>query len=142
MHDDLMYFFLITRRARNFMQIKKFFYLYTYRKTTYNPLIFYFVTQRRKIRKNLNCFANVNYIEYVFDYTENTYYDKEIAYFVLDRYLISNECKKNKYIKEYAFKVCNLFLECKYITDLNKIIIRQFLKDSKKYFNAEEWKFF
>ena len=72
----------------------------------------------------------------------NTYYDKEIAYFVLDRYLISNECKKNKYIKEYAFKVCNLFLECKYITDINKIIIRQFLKDSKKYFNAEEWKFF
>ena len=124
-HDDFLLFFLLTRNAHNFKQIKRIFYIVVHWKNKNNTLISFRMKEKLKNRENLSCLAYLNYIELMLIKTNNTIKDKKIASFELEEWFLNNKCRNNTFIRKKGIDVCNLFLGNEYIENdiKNKINI-------------------
>lgn len=128
-HDDLLMLFLLTRKARNLRQIKRIFYIRVNR--PHNTKIQFQTIEKYKNRKNLNCLAYINYIEFIFTKTNNNTIDKKIPSFELNTWFLKHYCRYNKYIRKKAINVLRLFLSNNYIEKKLKNEIIAFLKGRK-----------
>jgi hypothetical protein len=118
-YDDYILFFLLTRNAYNFKQLKKIFYVVLIW-PTHNKKILFREVQKQKEKKNLKCLCAINYITFLLMNTNNTIRDKQIASYELERLYLNYYCGNNSYIKQKGINVCNLFLRNKYIEDSMK----------------------
>ena len=114
-HDDLLMLFLLTRKAHNLRQIKRIFYIRIKRPYKNNTKIQFQKIEKYKNRKNLNCLAYINYIEFIFAKTNNDAIDKKIPSLELKAWFLKHYCRYNKYIREKAINVLRLFLRNNYI---------------------------
>ena len=130
-HDDTILMFLLSRKALSLKHLKKIFYILLEWPEDYNEALKF----QRKIkncqRERKNCYSYLTFTEIMFLFTENNY-DKYIA----DRcfqlwFLERDECKKQKDIMNYAIKVCNLYLNNKYISSQTKIKIYLYLNQTR-----------
>ena len=132
-HDDFLFFFLLTRNAYNLRQIKRIFYIMLQRPPTNNTKIIFRNNEKEKANNNLSCLAYVKYSEFLLIYTNNTVFDKRIASFELDEWLLkNNRCRNNTFIREDAIKICNLFLQNEYIKSEIKNKIKIFLNETNE----------
>jgi len=128
--EDLMFFFILTRTAKNIKQIKRIFHFYFTKHESNDPKIIYSNKEKSKRRK-YDCLGNLSYIEFLLTYTKNNIYDKEIASTELKNFVLSYPCRNNTLMRKDSFKICKLFLKNKYININIKKDIILFLNEFK-----------
>ena len=122
-HDDFLFYFLLTRNAYNFKLIKNIFY-YHLKKPKMNEAVRFTENEKNKHRENLSCLSYLTYAEFLLKKTDDTILDKEISSYELENWFLNHECRKNKNVTNEAIKVCKLFIENKYIgEDIKKKIL-------------------
>ena len=115
-YDDFLLFFLLTRNAYNLKQINNVLFLKI--KWEEKPNINNItkdLSEKNKIKENLDCMANLYYIEMLLIKTNNTILDKQIPSYELNNFLLNDQCKNNLYVKEKFINICKQFLENEYI---------------------------
>ena len=130
-NDDLIFFFLLTRNAKNLKQMKRVFYYHLKRNIT-EPTIAFRYKIKEENRTNKLCFSNVVFVEFLLSKTNSTNYDKKIASYELKNTLINNnECKYNQKHRDEIINLCKLFLENQYIEEKTKNEINSYLNELK-----------
>lgn len=115
-HEDFLMFFLLTRNAKNFKNIKKIFYYSSNDK------------EKNIEDKNLACLNYLNYANFLLDKTSDSISDKKIASYELENWYFNNNCKNNEVIKDEAINITKVFSENRNIEDemKNKIFLFMF----------------
>jgi len=128
--EDFLLYFLLSRNANRYKQIKRIFYIQIHRIKKY----------RNPNRENIYCLSSLNYIEIMLLNTNNSIYDKRFASYELKRWFLSNNCKYNEFIKNRAKLVCKMFLENSFIeNDVKnniKILFPEYNNESRLNFNV------
>ena len=128
-HDDLFLFYLLTKTARNCKNIDRYFYLVFLDLNLTDPKIQFRTKEKYKERENLKCLAYLNFIEFILNKTENTFYDKKVAFFNFKLLLLNNPCRKNAQNREKAINISHLYLQNKYIDEKDKREIKAFINE-------------
>ncbi len=128
-HDDLFLLYLLIKTAKTFKNINRFFYLVFLDLNLTDPKIEFRTKEKYKQRENLKCHAYLNFIEFILKKTENSFYDKKVAFFNFELLLLNNTCRKNIKNREKAINISNLYLENKYIEEKDKKEIKIFLNE-------------
>ena len=125
--EDGMMLFMLFRTAKSYLFINDYGLLY------FNNEYSTMANLRNKNKINLatkNCFI---YLEFMFNYTNNTLYEKNMAVCQFKSLLNGF---KDIYLKttegfDYIYKVIDLYIKCKNILEDDKIFIRE-LKEQFK----------
>ena len=125
-----MFFFILTRTAKNLKQIKRIFHIYFINHESNDTKIIYSNKEKSKRRK-YDCLGNLSYIEFLLIYTKNNIYDKEIASTELKNFVLNHPCRNNTLMRKESFKICKLFLKNKFISINIKKDIISFLNEFK-----------
>lgn len=128
-HDDFLLFFLLTRSANSLKQIDRIFYLVLLGWKKSNKKVKFRLKVKKKNWKYKRCYDLLKFNEFILKNTRNSFYDKKVAFFSLDKYLLSYYCRKYQPIQEKAIKVSNLYLSNKYIEERDKNKIIKFLNE-------------
>ena len=132
-HDDFLMFFLLTRKAKSLRQIKRVFYIMIFwPNEKNNTKIEFRNNEKQKNKENKQCLSYINYIEFILIKTNNDINDKRIASFELNEWFLKHGCRYNKYIRERAINVVELFLKNDYIEKKIKNEILIFLNETRK----------
>ena len=131
-HDDLLLFFLLTRNAHNLKKIDRIFHIYLYGWNNTDKIVKFRQKEKSKIYKNMRCTSLLNFIEFILFNTENTVYDKEIAFYSLDRWLLKNWCRNFIKTTEKAISISRKYLRNKFIKQSDKEKIKAFLDEKNK----------
>ena len=131
-NEDFLLFFLLSRNAKNLKQIDRIFYMIVVTKFNHEPKVEYRRKEKNKDRGYLRCQSYLNFVEIIFDKTKDTFEDKKIPFSQFKNYYLNNECVNSKAIREKGVKLCNLFLDCKFISDRDKSEIKNFLFKMKE----------
>ena len=130
-NDDYMMFFLLARNAYNFLYIDRIFYikLRGWNVTDKNIEFRY----KEKFRdKNYNqCNSYLNFIEFILYKTKNSFHDKKIAFFSINKWLLNNFCRNYSKIIGKALNISKQYLENKFIKEDDKNQIRIFYNEKK-----------
>ena len=130
-HDDFFVFYLLIKSACSYKEIDKFFYLVIMDWDINEPAVKFRTSEKYKERENQKCFGYFNFMEFILNKTENTYYDKKLAFFNYKLLLLNNQCRNNTKYIEKAINISYLYLENKYILEEDKNEIRKFIKEKK-----------
>ena len=126
-HEDYILFFLLTRNANNLEKVSGVFYIIldTWNNSDSN------VKFRNKLKiknlRNKQCFSYLNFLEILFKNTKKNFKDKKIAFSQLEIWYLNNHCRRNIYSREKAIEVFKLYLNCEYISKIDKRKIKQFI---------------
>ena len=131
-HDDLLLFYLLTRNAYNSKQIDKIFHIYLRGWNTTNTKVKFSKKEKSKIYKSMRCNSLLNFIEFILYKTENTFYDKEIAFYSIDKWLLNNWCRNFTETTEKALKISREYLNNKFIKKVYKEKIMLFMEEKQK----------
>ena len=131
-HDDYMMFFLLTRNANKMKKIDRIFYLVLSGWNMTSKSVRFRIINKNKNKKYLRCNSLLNFIEFILYKTKNTIYDKKIAFFSYNKWLL-NECKNYSKTREKALNISKQYLKNKYIQDKDKKKIIYFIKHFQGY---------
>ena len=131
-HDDFFVFYLLIKSACSYKEIDKFFYLVIMDWDINEPAVKFRTSVKYKERANQKCFGYFNFMEFILNKTENTYYDKKLAFFNYKLLLLNNQCRNNTKYIEKAINISYLYLENKYILEEDKNEIRKFINEKKQ----------
>ena len=131
-HDDFLMFFLLTRKAHSLRQIKRVFYIVIHWPKDNNTKIEFRNNIKQKNMENKQCLSYINYIEFILIKTNNDINDKRIASFELNEWFLKHACRYNRYIRERALNVLELFLKNDYIEKEVKNEILVFLNETRQ----------
>ena len=127
-YEDGIMNYILFRTVKSFIFIKRigYFYLINNESITMNIL---------NIAKQNLKFMFI-YLKVVFEYSKNTEYEKDMANYLLNDLsnnfnIANNLLFLNKDIKFY-YDIINMYINCKFITDKNKNILKNFTKILKK----------
>ena len=130
--EDNLLFFLLTRNAKSLKQINRIFYMTVVTKFIHDPKVEYRRKEKNKDRNYLSCLDNLNFVEMLFDLTNNSFDDKRIPFSQLKIYYLYNNCKNNLELRLKGKQVCKLFLDSKYINESDKNEINVILEKMEK----------
>ena len=128
-HDDFLLFFLLIRNAYNAKKIERIFYIYIVgwdkndKNTTFRN------NEKYKNYNDIRCNSLLNFIEFILENTNNTFRDKKIASFSINTWLLNYRCRNYNGTLKRAIKISKLYLQNKYIQDVDKKKIEIFLKE-------------
>ena len=128
-HDDYLIFFTLSRTANNHKVINKIFYIILKGWNTNNTKIKFRIKEKVKNKEYMRCNSLLNFIEFLFYKTENTFKDKKFAFYSLNRWFLSYWCRNYTGTLSKAINISKLFLNNKYIDESDKKNISDFLKD-------------
>ena len=101
-------------------------------KFIHDPKVEYRRKEKNKDRNYLSCLDNLNFVEMLFDLTNNSFDDKKIPFSQLKIYYLYNNCKNNLELRLKGKQVCKLFLDSKYINESDKNEINVILEKMEK----------
>lgn len=130
-HDDFFIYFLLTRYAINYKDIDRFFYLVIFDLDKLNKNAKFRNKEKKKYKSSLRCDNYLKFIEFMLYKTENTFYDKQIAFFSFNRWYLSNKCRYFDNTIEKAKIIAKLYIENEYIRDEDKKKLFKFLKENE-----------
>ena len=130
-HDDFFIYFLLTRYAITYKLIDRFFYLVICDWDKLNKNAKFRNKEKKKYKNYLRCDNYLKFIEFIFNKTENTFYDKQIAFFSFNRWYLSNKCRNFVNTIEKAKIIAKLYIENKFIRDEDKKKLIKFLNENK-----------
>jgi len=121
LHDDGLLLFILFRKANSYLFIREYGMIYFYNdKSTMGNM-----RNKDKINKTArDCFL---YLEFIFNYTNDTLYEKNMAVYQFKSYLngFNDVYKKVTNGFDYIYKVLDLYLNCDIILKEDKVIIQQ-----------------
>ena len=129
-NDDCLLFFLLTRNAFNFKQIKKIFY-FCYVRAYTNQEINFRKKEKSKNYENILCLSNLNFVELLLLKTNNTYEDKKIASYEFELSYLNHYCRNNRFAIRKGIAVSTKIYNNKYIDKDIKKKIRNFFKEKR-----------
>ena len=88
-HDDYLIFFTLSRKANNHKVINKIFYIILKGWNTNNTKIQFRIKEKVKNKEYMRCNSLLNFIEFLFYKTENTFKDKKFAFYSFNRWFLS-----------------------------------------------------
>ena len=92
-HDDFMLYFLLTRRAYNYKRINRLFYIILKGWNKNNKKVEFRIKEKIRNMEYMRCNSLLNFIEFSLNKTENTFYDKEIAFYSFNRWFLDYWCR-------------------------------------------------
>ena len=128
-HDDLLLFFLLSRNAHNWKKIDRIFHIYLIGWNSTDKKVKFRQKEKSKIYKNMRCTSLLNFIEFILYNTENTFYDKEIAFYSIERWLLNYWCRNFSETTEKAINISKQYLRNKFIKKSDKEKIKIFLDE-------------
>ena len=126
LHEDGLILFILFKTANSYLFLDEYGLLYYYNE--YSTL--------RNIRKaekiNKATKDSFLYLEFMFNYTNNTLYEKNMAFFQFESliYLYNDIFQKTTKGFDYIYKVIDLYINCNIFSKENKT----FIKNIKKQF--------
>ena len=115
--EDQLITYILYRNAESFLYLKKIGY--------------YYITNSLSITKNSNKISSLAlvfhylYLKLVFDNTKNNKYEKDIVNFLFIFYIKRNLSNLKKYFSFFN-EVININLNCSFITEENKHLLKKF----------------
>lgn len=129
-HDDTILMFLLSRNALSLKHEKAIFYIVFEWPESYKKALEFQLNTKKRERERKNCYSYLTFIEVVFRFTQNNY-DKYIAERCFQMWFLEREqCKKEIETRNYAIKICNLFLNNEYISPETKSKISIYLNQT------------
>ena len=131
LHEDGLILFMLFKTAKSYLFINDYGLLYYYNENSTLSNI----GNKEKINKSTR--DSFLYLEYMFKYTNNSLYEKNMAVFQF-KYLFNNF--GNIFFKttsgfDYIYKIINLYLNCNVITNEDKQLFRNI---TNKFKNIEQ----
>ena len=134
-HEDYLFFFLLSRNAFNYKKIDRVFHIYLKGWNITDKSIEFRMKEKNKDYQNIRCISLLNFIEFILDKTENTTYDKEIAFFSLDKWFLNYFCRNYSETINKAINISKQYLQNKFIKENDKKKIKIFLNETLKIFH-------
>ena len=130
-HDDSILMFILSKNAVRLKHLKEIYYIILLWPEEYSESLKFQRTVKIRERQRRNCYSFLTFIEILFIFTENS--DKYIAESNLHMWFLNQEkCKNRTDIMNDVIRVCNLFLNCEYITSDTKKHIYLYLNQTKQ----------
>ena len=126
---DNFLFFILTKRAKNYKNIKKLLYVAIQIKKSNSSLVTYFTEEKFMVRDQYHCRAFLNYIEFTFIKSDN---DFTLSSFALQNFFLNSRCRHDKNIRNDAITICKLFLDNQNINNNLKDKIKVFLNETNE----------
>ena len=130
-HDDFLIFFLLIRKAHNLKKLNRIFTIKLLGWNTTNKKIKYREKEKRKIYVYMRCNSLLTFSEFILNYTENTFYDKKIAFYSFNKWFLNHFCRNYTKVRDKAINISKLYLKNKYINKIDKNKINSFLDEAK-----------
>ena len=110
-NSDFFLLYLISKNtAYNYKQIKDILY---YSSRNWNK-------KWEESEINIRCLSYYNYLEFLYNKTDDNYDEKKIVIYELDNWIFNTKCRKNDIIRDDVSKLVKLLAEKKYVPNQNK----------------------
>lgn len=126
--DDNFIFYLLTKTANSYKFIDRFFYFIVSGWNKINKNTKFRDDEKKKSILLKRCTNLLNFIEFILNKTENTYYDKQIAFFSFNTWYLKDKCKNFINTKEMAKNISKLYIDNEYIRKEDKRTLQDFFK--------------
>jgi len=110
-NSDFFLLYLISKNTtHNYKQIKDILY---YSSHNWNK-------KWEESEINKRCLSYYNYLEFLYNKTDDNYDEKKIVIYELDNWIFNTKCRKNDIIRDDVSKLVKLLAEKKYVPNQNK----------------------
>ena len=110
-NSDFFLLYLISKNtAYNYKQIKDILY---YSSRNWNK-------KWEESEINIRCLSYYNYLEFLYNKTDDNYDEKKIVIYELDNWIFNTKCRKNDIIRDDVSKLVKLLAEKQYVPNQNK----------------------
>ena len=110
-NSDFFLLYLISKNtAYNYKQIKDILY---YSSRNWNK-------KWEESEINIRCLSYYNYLEFLYNKTDDNYDEKKIVLYELDNWIFNTKCRKNDIIRDDISKLVKLLAEKTYVPNQNK----------------------
>ena len=110
-NSDFFLLYLISKNtAYNYKQIKDILY---YSSQNWNK-------KWEESEINIRCLSYCNYLEFLYNKTDDNYDEKKIVIYELDNWIFNTKCRKNDIIRDDVSKLVKLLAEKQYVPNQNK----------------------
>ena len=110
-NSDFFLLYLISKNtAYNYKQIKDILY---YSSCNWNK-------KWEESEINIRCLSYYNYLEFLYNKTDDNYDEKKIVIYELDNWIFNTKCRKNDIIRDDVSKLVKLLAEKTYVPNQNK----------------------
>ena len=110
-NSDFFLLYLISKNtAYNYKQIKDILY---YSSRNWNK-------KWEESEINIRCLSYYNYLEFLYNKTDDNYDEKKIVLYELDNWIFNTKCRKNDIIRDDVSKLVKLLAEKTYVPNQNK----------------------
>ena len=110
-NSDFFLLYLISKNtAYNYKQIKDILY---YSSRNWNK-------KWEENEINIRCLSYYNYLEFLYNKTDDNYDEKKIVIYELDNWIFNTKCRKNDIIRDDVSKLVKLLAEKTYVPNQNK----------------------
>ena len=110
-NSDFFLLYLISKNTtHNYKQIKDILY---YSSCNWNK-------KWEESEINIRCLSYYNYLEFLYNKTDDNYDEKKIVIYELDNWIFNTKCRKNDIIRDDVSKLVKLLAEKQYVPNQNK----------------------
>ena len=110
-NSDFFLLYLISKNTNhNYKQIKDILY---YSSRNWNK-------KWEESEINIRCLSYYNYLEFLYNKTDDNYDEKKIVIYELDNWIFNTKCRKNDIIRDDVSKLVKLLAEKTYVPNQNK----------------------
>ena len=110
-NSDFFLLYLISKNTtHNYKQIKDILY---YSSHNWNK-------KWEESEINIRCLSYYNYLEFLYNKTDDNYDEKKIVIYELDNWIFNTKCRKNDIIRDDVSKLVKLLAEKQYVPNQNK----------------------
>ena len=110
-NSDFFLLYLISKNTtHNYKQIKDILYYSSY---NWNK-------KWEESEINIRCLSYYNYLEFLYNKTDDNYDEKKIVIYELDNWIFNTKCRKNDIIRDDVSKLVKLLAEKQYVPNQNK----------------------
>ena len=109
-NSDFFLLFLLGKNVKIFKQIKNIFY---YSSKNWEE-------KWKESDLYMRCLNYINYLDFLFNKTNDDYFEKKIVVHELKNWILNTKCRKNDFIRDQATNLARLISEKKYVPNKYK----------------------
>ena len=109
-NSDFFLLYLLSKNTATFKQINKIIYFSSH---DWNK-------KWDETDLNLRCLNYLNYIDFLYNKTEDNYEDKKLVIYELKNWILNTKCRKCEIIRNDLVEICNQIAEKSYVEDIYK----------------------
>lgn len=128
-HDDYLLYFLLIRKAHDLKKLNRIFTIKLMGWNNTNKKVKHREREKHKKYKYMRCNSLLTFIEFILNYTNNTFKDKKIAFYSFNKWFLNYFCRNYTVVQNKAINISKLYLKNEYISKFDKNKINSFLEE-------------